>query len=86
MLDEMLAESGGPLTDRERVAADAALPSSPSWRVPSNTRSVSQRQPASWARFGATVAAKCGSRGHGVLTSDVDDLERPDASLRYLRV
>jgi hypothetical protein len=30
MLDEMLAESGGPLTDRERVAADAALPSSPS--------------------------------------------------------
>ncbi|HJR69548.1 MAG TPA: toxin-antitoxin system antitoxin subunit [Gammaproteobacteria bacterium] len=25
MLDEMLAESGGPLTDRERIAADAAL-------------------------------------------------------------
>jgi Arc/MetJ-type ribon-helix-helix transcriptional regulator len=25
MLDAMLAETGGPLTDRERVAADAAL-------------------------------------------------------------
>ena len=25
MLDEMLAETGGPLTDREHVAADAAL-------------------------------------------------------------
>jgi len=25
MLDEMLGETGGPLTDRERIAADAAL-------------------------------------------------------------
>jgi hypothetical protein len=25
-------------------------------------------------------------RGHGVLTSDVDDVQRLDASLRYVRV
>jgi Arc/MetJ-type ribon-helix-helix transcriptional regulator len=32
MLDEMLAESGGPLSDRERAAADAALGIAPARR------------------------------------------------------
>ncbi len=34
----------------------------------------------------ASVVLCARERGHGVLTSDVDDLERLDASLRYLRV
>jgi hypothetical protein len=34
----------------------------------------------------ASVVLCARERGHGVLTSDVDDLERLDASLRYVRV
>jgi predicted nucleic acid-binding protein len=34
----------------------------------------------------ASVVMCARERGHGVLTSDVDDLERLDASLRYVRV
>ncbi len=34
----------------------------------------------------ASVVLCARERGHGVLTSDVDDLERLDPSLRYVRV
>jgi hypothetical protein len=34
----------------------------------------------------ASVVLCARARGHGVLTSDVDDLERLDSSLRYVRV
>ena len=34
----------------------------------------------------ASVVICARSRGHGVLTSDVDDLRRLDSSLRYVRV
>jgi hypothetical protein len=34
----------------------------------------------------ASVVLCARERGHGVLTSDIDDLERLDASLRYVRV
>lgn len=34
----------------------------------------------------ASVVLCARERGHGVLTSDVEDLERLDASLRYVRI
>lgn len=86
MLEEMLEETGGPLSERERRAADQAL-GCVTAHDGMSARAAGQLCGATRTHdvIDAAVVLCARARGHAVLTSDPDDLRRLDPSLKTVR-